>query len=428
MGKKLSTQPYKGTSDWLPRDSQVQNYIFATWREVCLRYGYEEYMTPLLESADLYRAKSGEVKDELFVLYDRAERELALRPEMTPSVTRLVASIYKEKPKPIRFFSIAPFYRNEAPQKGRTREFWQLNADVFGSEKIEADLEVMSLAIEIMLAFGANKKMCKLYFNNRLLLDDFFNLLEIEKGKREDIARLMDKNNKISQNDFLASLEKGALDQKQIAKIEKFLQTDEQNFSNLFPTLARKEGYQEIKFLNEAFKKLGYQDFVEFKPGIIRGFDYYNGPIFEVYDLNPDNKRSLFGGGRYNGLSQIFGVDNFPATGFAPGNITTLDFLESWGLLPEFKEERYYCPLLNKEKYVKILTLVNQLRRRGLNVILDLDEKGLTDSLRYANKTGYQQMIIFGDNELENEEITLKNLISGRQTSKSFANFLSEIS
>lgn len=428
MTKRLSTQPYKGTSDWLPQETRVQNYIFDTWREVCLRYGYEEYMTPLLESADLYRAKSGEVKEELFTLYDRAERELALRPEMTPSVTRLVASIYKEKPKPIRFFNIANFYRNEAPQKGRTREFWQLNADIFGSEVIEADIEVISLALEIMIAFGAKKEMFKLYYNNRSLVDDFFDEIGIAADEREEAARTMDKYNKVSEEEFAKLLERSEVSAEQAEKIALFLESDESDFPEKFPTLAGKKGYEEIRVLSNAFTKLGYEDYVQFKPEIIRGFDYYNGVIFEVYDLNPYNRRSLFGGGRYNGLSEIFGVENFPATGFAPGNVTTRDFLETWNLLPEFKDERYYCPLLNQDKYEQVLALVNQLRRKGLAIELDLEEKGLTEALRYANKVGYQQMIILGDNELQEELITIKKLDSGEQLSKSFVKFLSEIS
>ena len=165
----LLTQPYKGTEDLLFEDFQIQKYIFDIWRDTCLKFNYKEYITPVLENSRIYKAKSGAVKDELFTLKDRGDRDLALRPEMTPSVTRVVSSIYKEVSKPIRLFSIANFFRNEAPQKGRLREFWQLNYDIFGSESLDADGEIMSIAIEIMLAFKAPAGSFKLLFSNRIL-------------------------------------------------------------------------------------------------------------------------------------------------------------------------------------------------------------------------------------------------------------------
>ncbi|MCA9386774.1 ATP phosphoribosyltransferase regulatory subunit, partial [Candidatus Dojkabacteria bacterium] len=154
----LSNQPPKGTADWLPSEFAIRKYIFDTWREVCTRFGYEEYLTPIIESAEIYRVKSGEDVGgkELMTMFDRAEREYAIRPEMTPSVTRMVSKIYNDTPKPIRLFSIANYFRNEKPQRGRNREFWQLNFDIFGSDSINADVEIIQMAIEIMKAFGAS--------------------------------------------------------------------------------------------------------------------------------------------------------------------------------------------------------------------------------------------------------------------------------
>jgi histidyl-tRNA synthetase len=347
---------------------------------------------------------------------------------MTPSVTRLVASIYKEKPKPIRMFSIANFYRNESPQKGRTREFWQLNADIFGDESTESDIEVLSLAVEIMLAFGAKKDTFKLFYNSRLLLDDLFNQLGITEKQRLGLSRIMDKFDKINKNDFLAEMKKFQLSEEKTNVLMQFLTSDAGSFPEYFPTLAELDSYKNIAQMTDALNELGYEDFVEFNPSIIRGFDYYNGLIFEVYDLDPKNKRSLFGGGRYNGLSEIFGLENFPAIGFAPGNITLLNFLKTWDLLPEFKNEFCYCPLLKQERFTQILSLVNQLRKNGLKIAMGLSEKSLTESLRYANKQDYQQIIILGANELERGEITVKNLNTGEQKTIPFENFLSEIS
>ncbi|MFC1621797.1 histidine--tRNA ligase [Patescibacteria group bacterium] len=412
--EKLTTQPYKGTSDWLPDEFLMQKYIFDTWRKVCLKFGYKEYLTPLLDPANLYKAKSGEVAEELFTLEDRAGRNLALRPEMTPSVTRMVASIYKETSKPIRLFSIAPFYRNEAPQKGRTREFWQLNADIFGEDSLEADLEVLSLAVEIMLAFDAPKNSFKLYFNSRNLVESLFSKLQIQDNKLE-VARAMDKFDKIGTKETKSLLEKQNLDAAQIEGLINYLNGDISNLDN-----------GEIKYFVTELKKLGYADYVEFKPSIIRGFDYYDGMIFEVFDLNSDNNRSLFGGGRYNGLSEIFGIENFPATGFAPGNVTTKLFLENWNLIPKDLEvPTYYLPTLTAQNILKI---ANELRGVGMNVQTELKQTSISDALRKANTLGLKKVIILGKEELANNAITVKDLETGDQETQDLKTWLANIS
>lgn len=418
----ITTQPYKGTSDWLPKQYQVQKYIFDTWRLVCTKFGYQEYLTPLIEYADLYRAKSGAVKDELFTLQDRAGRDLALRPEMTPSVTRMVASIYKQEPKPIRLFSIAPFYRNEAPQKGRTREFWQLNADIYGDESINSDLEILSLAIEIMLQFKAPKDSFKLYYSSRLLIDDFFaNELKLPADSTQEIARIMDKFDKTDKKEVAAMLAKAGLDKSQIAKTTDFLEGKIEG-----PTFG---GMQDITFLQKSLENLGYADYAQFKPSIVRGFEYYDGLIFEVFDLDPSNNRSLFGGGRYNGLADIFGMESFPATGFAPGNITTQLFLENWQLLPDFKDSAtYYLPTLEGVNYTSVLNLANKLRSTGLTVVTDFEPVGISQGLRTANKLQYAYMLIFGQDEIANNTLTVKDLSSGAQETKPLESFLTTLS
>ena len=419
---KITTQPYKGTSDWLPNEYQIQKYIFDTWREVCIRFGYKEYLTPLIEYADIYRAKSGDVKDELFTLQDRAGRDLALRPEMTPSVTRMVAGIYKEAPKPIRLFSIAPFYRNEAPQKGRTREFWQLNADIFGDNSIKSDLEILILGLELMLAFNSPIGSFKLYFNSRALIEEFFEKeLQISEEAKQKVARIMDKYGKMENTELQSLLQKENLDAQKVEKAINFLEGK--------IALGNSQGYSDIQFLEKSLKKLGYADYIEFRPSIIRGFEYYDGMIFEVFDLNPENPRSLFGGGRYNGLADIFGVESFPATGFAPGNSTTRLFLQNWNLIPNFKDKKqYYLPLLDEKNLIKTLELTNILRRKGLNIENELAQTPLTGALRKADKTNKDYILILGENEITNNQITIKDLKTGGQQTKTLTDFLSTLS
>ncbi len=417
MEQRLSTQPYKGTSDWLPGEFSVQKYIFDTWRETCLRFGYKEYLTPLLENVEIYRAKSGAVKEELFTLTDRADRQLAIRPEMTPSVTRMVASVYKESPKPLRLFSIANFLRNEAPQRGRTREFWQLNADIFGDESLSADIEILTLALELMLAFGAPKNSFKLFLNNRLLLEDFFSsILGITGEQKQEVAKILDKYAKIKPEEFAGLLTKVGLTTNQIKNCTLFLTSTQQDLSQNLPELSESQGLQDIKIILTTLEQLGYTDYVQFNPSIIRGFDYYNGLVFEVFDMNPNNNRSMFGGGRYNGLSEIFGLDNFPASGFAPGNITTELFLRDWNLLPKQDNQNfYYLPLLDEKNLIQTLELAKKLRAKGWYIETELSPIILTEALRRANKRGIQKVIILGQDEIANDTFLIKDLATGKQ-------------
>lgn len=423
---QLSTQPYKGTKDFFPEDQLVQNYIFNVWREVCLKFGYKEYQTPLLESADIYRAKSGEDVGgkELFTLRDLADRELAIRPEMTPSITRLVARIYNETPKPIRLFNISNFCRNERPQKGRNREFWQLNADIFGEESINADIEILSLAIELVRAFNPPSDAFILYFNNRKLIDSFLNeILGISPDKKQDLVRLLDKFEKYSnQDDFVKALVNLGLEESQVTNVMKYLASNSVTLLENFPELETTEGAKELIYLQESMTTLDYQNAIQFKPNIIRGFDYYDGIIFEVFDTNPENNRSLFGGGRYNGLGQLFGIKNMPAVGFAPGNETFRIFLENWNLLPDVDEYKkiVYFPILEKIPFAEIQVLANVLRGRGKRVQVGTNVENLNTALRNVNKWEIEEIAIYGQQEKDNKEIILKNMRTGNQENLKF--------
>ncbi|MDQ7021348.1 MAG: ATP phosphoribosyltransferase regulatory subunit [Candidatus Dojkabacteria bacterium] len=358
---KLSNQPPKGTSDWLPGEFQIRKYIFDTWRKVCTSFGYEEYLTPQIELADVYRAKSGEDLGgkELWTLTDLKGREFAIRPEMTPSVTRMVTRIYQDTPKPIRLFSIANFMRNEKPQRGRNREFWQLNFDIFGVDSVNADIEVLQVALEIMLGFNPPKGSFVMYINNRRLIDYVLNeVVSVTEEQRTQTVRILDKWEKLNEEEFAKRLkEDAALNDDQIESLKKFMQS--QNGEDLVKNLPEIEGSEGLKEINEtmeALNEMGYSEWISFNPSVIRGFDYYDGMVFEVFDKNPENSRSMFGGGRYNGLAALFGSQSFPATGCAPGDETTRLFLEGWNLLDQAKENKpksYYLPLLD-ESFVDI--------------------------------------------------------------------------
>ncbi len=406
----------------MPEEFILRKYIFDTWRKVCLRYGFEEYLTPLFEPADLYRAKSGEDVGgkELLTFEDLGGRELAVRPEMTPSVVRMASKFYRSAPKPIKLFSIANFFRNEKPQRGRNREFWQLNCDVFGSNNIKADIEIMKLALDIVLEFDPPQNSFSLNINSRRLLEAFFSSLNIEAGKKNDFFRILDKKNKLSAVDFADKLKVLGLSSKNIDKTNAFLSgaASAAWLDIIMSTAELQNAYREIKDVMTALSDLGYGDWLEFNPSVIRGFDYYDGLVFEVFDKHPDNNRAMFGGGRYNGLGGLFGEDDFPAVGFAPGDETMKLFLESWGITDKAKMEKaeiYYLPLLEGVSSFEADRLAKELRLRGLNILSGLEEQKINKALEFANKKGIAKVVIFGAEELKKNIYKLKDMKSGEE-------------
>ncbi|MFA5618552.1 MAG: ATP phosphoribosyltransferase regulatory subunit, partial [Syntrophorhabdaceae bacterium] len=228
MKKALSNQEPKGTQDWLPEEFLLRKYIFDTWRRVCLRYGFEEYLTPLVESAEIYRAKSGEDVGgkELVTFTDLGGRELSIRPEMTPSVVRMLTKNYASSSKPIKYFSIANFMRNEKPQRGRNREFWQLNCDIFGSESFLADLEILQMALDLVLEFDPPQNSFTLAINNRQLINAVLDLSGagvLEKETKMQVLRILDKWLKLEKTEIRDRLRLVGLNDESIEILELFM-------------------------------------------------------------------------------------------------------------------------------------------------------------------------------------------------------------
>jgi histidyl-tRNA synthetase len=427
--KIFSTQPVKGTSDWLPEELKIRHYIFSVWRGICERYGFEEYLTPMLENAEIYRAKSGEDvgQKELMIFVDQGGRELALRPEMTPSVTRLISKVYATRPKPIRFFSIANFIRNEKPQRGRNREFWQLNCDIFGSTAPAADWEILRLALDIMLAFNPPEGSFILGLNDRRLLDGLLDLADLKESElRIKVIRILDKYSKLKKPDFIEMMQKAGAPDGAIDICLKFMSSSSVvELLDRLPALKDNIGLKAINDAIEALKLTRHDSYVKFRPDVIRGFDYYDGLVFEIFDCHPDNQRALFGGGRYNGLAGLFGAQSFPAIGFAPGDETTKLFLESWGLLDRLKtalNETAFLPLLDKDMETQTQILAHKLRQAGVNLEAGLEPLKVGKALEYANKRGFAKMIIFGADEQARGIYKVKNLLTGVEEESSLNN------
>ncbi len=416
MTNKLSTQPYKGSRDFYPSDMKIRNFIFNNWKKVCKSYGYDEYDGPFLESFEIYAAKSGEelVNEQLYSFTDRGDRKVAIRPEMTPTLARMIAQKINELPRPIRWFSIANFWRYEKPQRGRGREFFQLNTDIFGVEGREADLEIISLMADLMKSFGAKENMFEIRINNRKLMDNFYKKTGFENEQIKIVNKAIDKRNKISKEEFVKWLsEEAKLQPEQITKLSDFIE-------NPYPTInsmceEKYEGAIELTVLMNLINEMGLNKFTKIDVSTIRGLDYYTGTVFEIFDLNPENSRAIAGGGRYDDLIGLFGNEKLTGTGFAIGDITFTDFLQTWGLLPEINDEVDYFvtlwPSENPQFIMKALEIAKKLREKGFKVSSWLEKNTKIDKqLKYADKIGAKYTIIVGENELKNDTLLVKDM------------------
>ncbi len=426
---KLSTQPYKGARDFYPEQKRQLNSIFEVWRKLCQRYGYEEYDAPIIEPLELYAAKSGEelVNEQSYRFTDRGGREVALRPEMTPTVARLVAGKRQELALPLRWFSIPSCWRYERPQKGRGREFYQLNVDIFGVESFEAEVEMLQMVDSLMSTFGAKEDMYEIKFNSRVLMDYILKTwLGLNEVEAKTIGKLIDRMHKMPNPEFIALIETSIPPTlREQGAADKLL--DILNVTSLADLPSDVKEIPAVANLQKIVKAINGQGIGNFKfdPTLMRGLDYYTDFVFEVFDTNPDNNRSLFGGGRYDGLVGLFGVDNLPTIGFAISDVILLEFLKGHDLLPRpvTETELYVIPI--GDVYAQVIALTQELREMGVNVALDITDRKTDKQLKAAVKKTVPYVLFVGEQELKNEQYKLKHLASGSEETHSLQRVVS---
>jgi len=422
--KKLSTEPYKGTRDFYPENMRLQNYIFDTMKSVVEKYGYQEYTASIMEESDIYRAKTGEeiVNEQTYSFVDRGGREVTLRPEMTQTVARMISSKWQDYPTPVRWYSIPNLFRYEKPQKGRLREHFQLNADIFGIASPFADAEIIFLASTLMKNFGAKEADFEIRINSREFLNDFVGSLGLKEEDRIKFYRLLDKKDKISEEDFKSSV-KNLLGGDIANKLmEKFY------FGEAILTMMPESSA--AKYLNsviDILKDLGFKN-IKFSPTLTRGFDYYTGIVFEVFDTDKSNSRSLFGGGRYDKLSDNFIDQSIPAVGFGMGDVTTKDFLETHKLLPERNLDiDIYIVVAGETDLVSVYRIADKLREEGLRVAIDISDKKLPDQLKVLDKRNAKFVLVVGSKELEDKKFVLRNIKTREEKQVSLDQIVGEI-
>lgn len=414
MSNLLSTQPYKGTRDFYPEEMRFRNWFFGIIRKTLENAAYEEYGAPMIESLELYIAKSGEeiAKEQTYNFTDRGNRQLAIRPEMTPSVARMVAAKMNDLNMPLKWFSIPNMYRYERPQRGRLREFWQLNVDIFGCDGFEADMDIVESAINVMRAFGADETMFKVHINNRRFFNDV--ICSICGGDAEHsraVSKVVDKRNKIPREVYEREMSELGVDADKLARIDALYTMGVHEATALCP---ESRGAGELSDLFSLLEATGLDKYCVFDFGIIRGLDYYTGTVFEVFDESPENNRAMFGGGRYDNLVGLF-VKNAKVSGvgYGMGDVTLENFLVTHGLCPDFSAEgeaRVLVARFDDVPYREYIMLTDAIRRTGAVASLYLGTKKFGKQIDYAIRGGYTHIAIMGSSELDGGIVKIKNL------------------
>ncbi len=411
--EKLSTQPYKGTRDFYPEEMKRRNWFFGKMRQSLERASFEEYNAPMLESLDLYIAKSGEelAREQTYNFVDRGGRMLAIRPEMTPSVARMVAAKAGELNYPLKWFSIPNMYRYERPQRGRLREFWQLNVDIFGCDSYEADFDVIESAIAMLREFGADETMFKVHINNRRFFNDVIAAIaetDTEGAKR--ISKVVDRRNKVTREAYEKDLTDLGLDADKIMRLDTLYNMNVREATALCPDSL---GSGELLSLFDLLEKTGLAPFCVFDFGIVRGLDYYTGTVFEVFDEAPENNRAMFGGGRYDNLVGLF-VKNtkISGVGYGMGDVTLENFLFTHHLIPDLYATgtKVLVTRFEDVPYEKYVALAAALRSAGNQAMVYLGNKKFGKQIDYAVRERCSHVAILGAAEIGAGIVKIKNL------------------
>ncbi len=410
--EKLTTDPYKGVRDFYPDDWARMQDMFTLIRDTLKRYGYEEYNASPLERSELYESKTSEeiVTEQTYNFIDRGDRSVTLRPEMTPTLARMVAGKRRELALPLRWFSIPNVFRYERPQRGRLREHYQLNVDIVGNVcEEQADLEMLTIASAVLKSFGANDADFTLRVSSRKLLNAACSAAGLSGEDVRTYTRLLDRKAKMSKEEFAE-------------KVQALTKTDPLTLIESGSDADVAKEKQTLFRLIDTLRERGNTN-VQFDPEITRGFDYYTGMVFEVFDTHTDNSRALFGGGRYDKLVALFGGDSLGAVGFGMGDVTLSDFLETHSLFPK----KAHTPTLflgtvlsgdtedSLAQAESVETIAEKLRAQGVSVFKNISNKSVGDQIKNADKRGIHFFTAVGADEIASGALRVKRLATGEE-------------
>ncbi len=409
----------KGTRDFYPDQMAIRRWMFDIIRRVSTRFGYQEYDGPCLEFIDLYAAKSGEelVKEQSFVFTSRGGEDLTLRPELTPTLARMVAQKQYDLPLPLRWWSIGPMWRYEKPQRGRTREFFQWNIDLVGAGSVAADAEIVAVAATFLKEAGLSPDQVRIYVNNRRLMDAAFARLEISKDLGKQVFRVVDKLDKLSEPAWRKYALESGLTETQVDALLELL-----NDNDL---------WQESEELVEFFKLLaafGIQDYVQYNPRVIRGLDYYTGTVFEAFELGGQG-RAIFGGGRYDNLVADVGGNALSGVGFAMGDVVIELVLTDAGVIPANLGEKpqVLVTVFDEATLPESLKAAVRLREAGLRTVVYPEADKMGKQFKFADKLDIPVAVILGPDEVKAGQAAVKNLKTREQVVAARADLVSEV-
>ena len=398
----------KGTREFYPEQMSLRNFLYEKLRAASRAFGYQEYDGPFIETLDLYAARSGEelVKKQAFTFEDRGGELVTLRPELTPSLARMIAAKQNELIYPVRWWSFGPFWRYEQPQKGRTREFFQWNIDMLGVNSPEADAELIAVAATFLRSVGLSPERAQIHISNRRLMDTQFDNLDISTEKRLDVANLVDRRAKMDADKWDAYALELGLTQTQLDGLKSMLGNYDlwKRSDELTRTLA-------------ALDAMGVREYVKFDPNIMRGLLYYTGTVFEAFDTSGSLKRAIFGGGRYDNLLEEVGGQPLPGVGFAMGDVVIGIILQEANLLPEFQATpaQALVTIFDEKLYIQSYALAAELREAGLNTMVYPEPAKLQKQFKYADKMKMKVALVLGPDEAENGRVVVKNLLNSEQ-------------
>jgi histidyl-tRNA synthetase len=390
----------------------VRTQVFGHLYDVIERYGFQRYDGPILESAEIYERKSGqEIADkQLYTLTDKSGRRLALRPEMTPTVARIIAGTAKSLQLPVRWYSHPNCHRYEAPQRGRVREHWQINVDIFGSESPNTEIEIFEIIHDMMAELGASKDMFEIRANDRnLLASALTDIVGVTQAQLPAVFALVDRWEKSVPEQLATAAGEIGLADKQFQKLTEILTSGESLLDELPESI--KEASNLVKVLKTSAGEL-----IRFDPMIVRGLAYYTSTVFEVFDTAPENRRALFGGGAYSDLAGMFTAQKIPGIGFGMGDVTLMDFLHTHGLAPEPRSEVDVVVVPVTEELSDVArTVAGTLRKAGLRTSIPLEPRKLGKELARADKVGARAVVIIGQEDWDAGNVTVRALATREQ-------------
>jgi len=401
----------KGARDFYPREMAILTWLYNTARDVSESFGFQEYDGPFLETIELYAAKSGEelVKEQSFVFSDRGGNLITLRPELTPTLVRMVAQRQHQLTYPLRWWSFGPFWRYERPQKGRSREFFQWNIDLIGINSPEGDAELAAIIATFFRKTGLSPNQVTILINNRRLMDKELNKLMVSQSDHHKVFQLIDRRAKMDQADWEQYAIEAGLNSKQLDGLKTLLSDNE----------LWKNSHELVRFFS-AIDSLGFSDYVCYAPHVIRGLDYYTGTVFEAQDLKGVVKRSILGGGRYDNLLADVGGDPLPGVGFAMGDMVISLILEKYNLIPDGigkSPAQVLVTVFGDEQINASLSIAAELRENGIKVNCYPEFTKLGKQFRFADRIDVEFVIVLGPDEISNNQVTIKHLKTGDQKS-----------